>query len=250
MNKLTHMPPKGILFDMDGVLLLTMQRSEQSWQHVCQQFAPELRLPIDVLVEALHESRTAYYQSIAHDPDKQRRDRLQPFETRQEMVEHALEQVGRRNNTLAANMVHAYEALRDEHRHLAPYARETLQMLRAQRLSLALISNGNATYQRQKIKQHQLMPFFDVILIEEECGIAKPDQRIFLFALERLHLTPGEVWMIGDDLERDIAGAQRLAIFAIWFDPFKKGLPEGTTIHPNRIIHSLLDLLPSDHQLA
>jgi HAD superfamily hydrolase (TIGR01549 family) len=46
-----------------------------------------------------------------------------------------------------------------------------------------LISNGNATHQRQKIKPHHLAPFFDAILIEEEFGVAKPNQKIFLEAL-------------------------------------------------------------------
>lgn len=234
--------PKGILFDMDGVLLITTQSSDQSWQHVCQQFAPLLDLSPHLLEEVLRETRRTYRQEIEHDVQKQRRDRLEPFATRQETVERALQQVDRGESTLAAEMVRAYEALREEYRQPAPFALETLQRLRERAFPLALISNGNATYQRQKIKQHHLAPFFDAILIEEEFGIAKPDRRIFLAALDQMHLSAQEVWMIGDDLAFDITASQHLGIFAIWFDPMQSGLPGKSSAHPDRIIHTLPEL--------
>ncbi len=233
--------PKGILFDMDGVLLVPTQPSEQNWQQVCQQFAPSLGLASQVLENALRESRLAYRKDIEHDAQKQRRDRLEPFETRRETVERGLEHLGTGDWTLATEMVRAYEAIREK-RELTPSALETLQKLRDRAIPLALISNGNATYQRRKIEQHHLASFFDVILIEEEFGAAKPDQRIFLAALEQLHITAKGAWMIGDDLACDIAAAQQLGIFAIWCDVARHGLPEGNTIQPDRIIHMLLEL--------
>lgn len=233
---------------MDGVLLIMTQSSNQSWQQICQQFAPVLGLSAEVLEEALRKSRDAYKKDIEHNAEKQRRDRLEPFATRRETVEQALEQVGKGNAILATEMVRAYETLRDKHRQLAPYAFDTLQKLRDRAIPLALISNGNATYQRQKIKQHHLGPFFDIILIEEEFGIAKPDQRIFLSALDHLHINAQEAWMIGDNLTLDIAASQRLGIFAIWFDPSKKGLPEDSSVHPDRIIHTLSSLLDSEKE--
>jgi beta-phosphoglucomutase-like phosphatase (HAD superfamily) len=85
---------KGILFDMDGVLLIATQSPDQSWHHVCQQFAPVLKLPAGELEEALRESRQEYKRDIERDADKQRRDRLEPFTTRRETVERGLKQVG------------------------------------------------------------------------------------------------------------------------------------------------------------
>jgi putative hydrolase of the HAD superfamily len=243
MKNKSTLPPKGILFDMDGVLLITTQSSDQSWQLVCQQFAPTLGVSKQLLEKALHESHSVYRQEIKHDLEKQRRDRLEPFATRTETVERALEQVDRRDTALASEMVRAYERLRDEYRQLAPHALETLQKLRDWNMLLALISNGNASYQRKKMKQHHLEPFFDTILIEEEFGIAKPDPRIFLAALDHLHLIPQEVWMIGDNLALDIAAAQRLGIFAIWFDAAEQGLPEECPTQPDRVIKALPELL-------
>ena len=228
---------------MDGVLLVTSQSSSQSWREVAQQFAPLLGIPGEILVQTLQESRQAYKREIEYDPEKQRRDRLEPFETRQEMVASALKALGRENESVAADMVRAYEELREAHRKLAPHALEVLQELRKRAFPLALISNGNATYQRCKIAQHRLASFFDVILIEEEFGVAKPDQRIFLHVLNQLHVNAHETWMIGDDLTRDIAGSQQVGIFAVWCDGARQRFPNESTIRPDWIIHDLSDVL-------
>lgn len=235
--------PEGICFDMDGVLLITTQSPDQSWQQVCQRFAPRLNVSPYLLEEALRESRRVYKQEIEHDDHKQRRDRLEPFATRRETVERALEYVGRGEATLAAEMVRSYEALREAHRRLAPHAFDTLQKLRDRALPLALISNGNASYQRQKINRHHLATFFDVILIEEECGVAKPDPRIFLAALDRLHVPAQAAWMIGDRLAFDIAVPRQLGMFTIWCNVAGRGLPEDPSIYPDWTIHALPEII-------
>lgn len=235
--------PQGIIFDMDGVLLIETQHPEQSWQEVCQQFAPTLHIPSDALIQALRQSRHEYKLAIEYNAEMQRRDRLEPFETRQEMVERALQVFGRGTRIQAEAMVHAYEAIRNKSRQLAPHALEVLQELRKRELPLALISNGNATYQRRKITQHCLASFFEIILIEEEFGVAKPDQRIFLHALDQLHRSAHETWMIGDNLAFDIAGSQQVGIFAVWCNFAHKVLPNENTVQPDWIIHDLLDIL-------
>ena len=242
--------PKAVLFDMDGTLLMSAQRSDQTWQQVSLQFAPRLEFPAESLFRALHESIDAYRKDIEGDAEKQRRDRLDPFAVRTETVNAALTHFGRGDATLAAEMVRAYEALRDEYLEPAPQAIETLETLRARKKRLGLLTNGNATYQRRKIERHHLAPFFDCILIEEEFGVAKPDPRMYLAALEQLQITPREAWMVGDNLALDVNTPQQLGIVGIWFDPAKHGLPEGTSVHPDRIIHVLPELLDLDGEAA
>jgi putative hydrolase of the HAD superfamily len=53
-----------------------------------------------------------------------------------------------------------------------------------------------------------------------------------------------ETWMVGDNLEWEVAAPQRLGIYAIWCDAIGEGLPRETTIRPDRIICSLSELLP------
>jgi putative hydrolase of the HAD superfamily len=91
---------------------------------------------------------------------------------------------------------------------------------------------------------HRLEPFFDYVLIEEEFGAGKPDPRVYLQALDQLHVAPGEAWMVGDHLEWDVAAPQQLGIFGIWHDFAGTGLPSPCTITPDRIIQTLIELLP------
>jgi putative hydrolase of the HAD superfamily len=242
--------PKAVLFDMDGTLLMSAQRSDQSWQQVCFQFAPRLGLPAEDLFRALHEGIAAYRNDIEGDTEKQRRDRLDPFAVRTETVQAALTELDRGDMTLATEMVRAYELLRDEYLAPVPHAIETLEALRARKKRLGLLTNGNATYQRRKIERHHLAPFFDCILIEEEFGMAKPDPRIYLAALEQLGVTPREAWMVGDNLALDVGAPQQPGIVGIWFDPARHGLPEESSVHPDRIIQALPELLDLDEEAA
>lgn len=228
---------------MDGTLLSETETPDQSWQKVCFQQVPHYNLSPEILLQAIRESYATYKKAIKDDAKKQRRDRLDPFAVRLEMIEGALARVGKKDSRWASAMVHAYEALREVCRQLTPYALDTLQALQVKGTRLALLTNGNASYQRRKIQQHHLAPLFDCILIEEEFGAAKSDTRIYEYALAQFHLTAQDVWMVGDDLAMDVATPQQLGILAIWFDPMRRGIPKDSLIHPNHIIHKLPELL-------
>jgi putative hydrolase of the HAD superfamily len=52
-----------------------------------------------------------------------------------------------------------------------------------------------------------------------------------------------DTWMVGDNLEWEVAAPQRLGIFAVWFDSAAKGLPRDTGIKPDHTVASLSELL-------
>jgi putative hydrolase of the HAD superfamily len=235
--------PSGIFFDMDGTLLQTGQRSEQTWLDVFTHFAPQHHVAPELLSQTMREAYARYQQSIAGDEAKLLRDRLHPFEVRKELVEQVLRSAGKRNTDLAEDMVRLYELFRERHRLTIPFARETLEQLQKQHIRLALLTNGNATYQRKKLEQHHLASFFECILIEEEFGVGKSDPRIYQAALNQLHLPAQETWMVGDNLFFDVATPQQLGIFTFWFDPLEKGLPPHPLAQPDRIIRTLPELL-------
>jgi len=49
--------------------------------------------------------------------------------------------------------------------------------------------------------------------------------------------------MVGDNLEHDIAGAQRVGIYGVWVDARGEGPPQGAATRPDRIIAALAELL-------
>jgi FMN phosphatase YigB (HAD superfamily) len=66
--------------------------------------------------------------------------------------------------------------------------------------------------------------------------------RFTIFREQEAFVFPG----VGDNLEWEVEAPQRLGIYAIWIDVHGDGLPEGSTIKPDRIIRSLTELVPPE----
>lgn len=122
---------------------------------------------------------------------------------------------------------------------------ETLQVLGELRKGkhMALVTNGQASMQREKIERFGLRGSFDCVVIEEEFGIGKPDEQIFRYVLNEIGVDPCDACMVGDNLSWDVAGPQQLGIKGIWLDRRCKGLPVDSPVCPDMIIHSLNELI-------
>jgi putative hydrolase of the HAD superfamily len=96
--------------------------------------------------------------------------------------------------------------------------------------------------QRDKIARFDLERLFDVIVIEGEFGVGKPDARVYRHALSALGTPPEAAWMVGDNLEWDVTAPMRLGLRAVWIDRNGDGLPPGHGVRPDRIIRSLAEL--------
>ncbi len=126
--------------------------------------------------------------------------------------------------------------------YLLPNAADTLAYFQARKFRLALVTNGDSEGQRAKVARFGLAKFFDLILVEGELGIGKPDRRIFSKALELIGSTPEQTLMIGDNLVWDILGAHTAGIKGIWLDWKKAGLPQDTPVKPFARITDLSQL--------
>ncbi len=101
---------------------------------------------------------------------------------------------------------------------------------------------------------HQAMGFwhlFDAVSISEEVGAEKPDAAMFRTAVDRLGLTEDDLSgcvMVGNNLTRDIAGANRLGLRSVWIswtDNYPKH-PASDLEVPDfeiKLPHQLLDVL-------
>lgn len=98
---------------------------------------------------------------------------------------------------------------------LLPGALETVQYFA--HLPKAIITNGPSDMQWGAIRKVGLEPYFQTILVsgDPDVAVRKPNPRIFQMACERLGVEPGEVLMIGDNLEQDIQGARALGMQAV-----------------------------------
>ncbi len=98
-------------------------------------------------------------------------------------------------------------------------AEEVLRILRSD-FGLAIITNGLKDVQRPRFARSTIGEYFDVLVISEEVGAAKPDPAIFDVAFELIGQPPRkDVLMIGDSLTSDIAGGLGYGIDSCWFNP-------------------------------
>ena len=232
--------PRALLLDLDDTILDAHRNPDEAWIGVCREFAGHLGA---MTPEDLHAAVLESRDWLWGDPDRARRARLNMTGTRRVIVRRALGRLDLPYSPAAEAMADRFTTLRDAAIRPFPGATETLRRLGEAGVRLGLLSNGDGPTQRGKIDRFALEGFFDHIQIEGEFGVGKPDERAFWNALAALDAEPAEAWMVGDNLEADILGAQQAGVHAIWVDSAGGGLPEGTPVRPDRIIGSLADLI-------
>lgn len=85
------------------------------------------------------------------------------------------------------------------------------------RYRLAALSDGQAVWAVPELRSVGLLDFFDPIIISSDLGYRKPDQRMFALMLEKMKLRAEEVIFIGNDMLRDVFGANKMGIKTIFF---------------------------------
>jgi putative hydrolase of the HAD superfamily len=228
---------KAVLLDLDDTLLDYSGCAEQCWVEACASGASALDQT--ALLAELARARRWFWS----DPERHRRERVDMVRAWTTIVAHALEGCGAADARRAAAVAEDFAARRRELMRLFPEALDFLGTLQARGLPLALVTNGDAREQRDKIQRHGLAPFFDAILIEGEMGVGKPEAVVYKKALDALGVTAGpDVWMVGDNLEWDVDGSQRVGLRAAWIDRPGTGLPPDATVRPDRIVRALGEL--------
>jgi len=91
---------------------------------------------------------------------------------------------------------------------------EALRLLQSRGLALAIVSNWDCSLE-QRLEETGLLEFFDCVVSSALVGMAKPDPRIFAYALERLSAAPARSLHIGDS-EDDRAGATSAGMGFAW----------------------------------
>jgi putative hydrolase of the HAD superfamily len=228
---------RALLLDLDDTLLDYSGGVDACWEAACATAAGEVaQAP---LVAALAETRRSFWS----DPEHNRRERVHMVRAWTRIATLALERCGG-DPRLGAAIAEAFAAQRRSVMTLFPDAVQVLTALRERGTPLGLVTNGDAREQRAKIERHDLARFFDAIVIEGEFGAGKPDAAVYRTALSGLGVAAGpEVWMVGDHLEFDVAGAQRLGLRAAWLDRPGLGVPAESVVRPDRILRELGDLI-------
>lgn len=98
-----------------------------------------------------------------------------------------------------------------------PYVMALIRSL-AKRYRLAVVTNTSISGREEvgeALRRVGLGSCFDAIVTSVDVGCEKPGSKIFQYALDELGVQPSEAVMIGDRVDTDILGANRLGITTI-----------------------------------
>lgn len=106
------------------------------------------------------------------------------------------------------------------HAELVDGMAEVLRALKARGYKFGLVADTRPKTAWNVLHQHNLYDLFDALAISEQVGCEKPDPRIFRAALDALNIAPRDyarVAMVGNNIARDIRGANDLGLISIYF---------------------------------
>ncbi|PID69136.1 MAG: noncanonical pyrimidine nucleotidase, YjjG family [Flavobacteriales bacterium] len=93
--------------------------------------------------------------------------------------------------------------------------------------ALHIITNGFEEIQVKKMKNSGILHYFTCITTSECVGVKKPNPKIFNHALAMAKAKPENSLMVGDSLEADIYGAEKVGMQTIHFNCHNEEVSSG-----------------------
>lgn len=92
-------------------------------------------------------------------------------------------------------------------------------------IKLAILTAGESKHQWHKVDMLGLDRWFERenIIVTGDTPYTKPDKELFRMIEEKLGISPSVLWMIGDNYDKDIAGAINCGWHTVWLN--RRGLP-------------------------
>lgn len=138
-------------------------------------------------------------------------------------------------------IAHIYRGVSRNRLQLYPAVKPVLNELRMN-YRLGLISDAQSCYALPEIQAVGLENYFESIVISSHYGFRKPDSRLFQKTLDNMQLTSSEVIWVGNDMFRDIYGAQALGIKNIYIDS-NQGAKSYKDVAPDYRIQQFAEVL-------
>ncbi len=175
---------KGIIFDLDGVLVLTEKYHYNAWKQVL-------------------DAENIYIDEVMYDKLRG----LSRIDTLNQILKIANKEYSEKQKEILANKKN--EIYKEYLKELGPSdisgdLIKTLLILKGKNVKLAIASSSkNAT---NIAKQTDLLKYFDVIVDGNQINKAKPDPEVFLKAANKLNLLVNECLVVEDAISGIDAG--------------------------------------------
>ncbi|QBQ63064.1 pyrimidine 5'-nucleotidase [Actinobacillus indolicus] len=110
------------------------------------------------------------------------------------------------------------------------------------KVKMGIITNGLEALQQKRLENTGTTKFFEMVVVSEVVGVAKPNAKIFEYAFEQIgDIDKSQILMVGDTLSSDILGANGVGIDSCWFN--HTGENNTTEIKPTYEITDIKQLI-------
>lgn len=124
---------------------------------------------------------------------------------------------------------------------LYPGVAATLRQLRS-KYRLAVVTDAQSPWAVPEMNAVGLSGYFDPVVVSGDFGYRKPDRRLFKAALAAMEMDAAEVLFVGNDMYRDVHGAQKVGMKAVFFKS-NQGTQEKAGVKADYIIYEFPELL-------
>ncbi|WP_105614754.1 HAD family hydrolase [Vallitalea okinawensis] len=130
-----------------------------------------------------------------------------------------------------------------------PGAVETIKTLKTRGYKIIMVADGlRQSFINVHKHQHDMYDYYDGHIYSEDIGVYKPDAKMFKAALEAADLTEDDVHrvvMVGNNIERDIKGANDMNMTSIHIDWSKRYRqePKDDSEIPDYFIENPIELI-------
>ena len=98
---------------------------------------------------------------------------------------------------------------------LYPDAESVLADLKSRGYKLGVIANQPENLDG-RLEKLGIRKYFDEVVSSHDCGVVKPDEKIFKLALTRAGVDASQAVMVGDRLDNDVEPAKKLGFTTVW----------------------------------
>jgi putative hydrolase of the HAD superfamily len=127
----------------------------------------------------------------------------------------------------AMDIARSYRQAYERCWHPVAGARALLELVKAQGLSIVVVTNNSVQEQREKLERTGLWALVDRLVTSEDVRSMKPDPEMFHAGLDAAGATTAEAVMLGDAWAIDIEGARRIGLRAVWLNRFDLRSPDA-----------------------
>lgn len=208
---------KAVILDLDGTLYDYNALDGIAFSRVGELVRERLGVSEEQYGEAFMRARKSTKKKLGE---------TAPSHSRMLYFQKTLEYLDIRPIYLALEMYETYWGFFLDNMVLYPGARRLLDALHDKYIRVAVCTDLLAHIQHRKLRALGMIDDVDCLVTSEEAGAEKPSPIVYDLCLKKLRLSPEEVCFVGDNLERDIAGAEAAGMKAVWFNPDGKEIPQ------------------------